>query len=214
MTWSNIAYIAQGSGITIFYTGASLFLGGILGMIFSWILSSNNSILKPIIQMYISVFRGTPLLVQLGLIYFALPALIGIKISTLAAGIGAFSLNSAAYIGEILKGGISSVNAGQIAACKTLGIPYWNMMKDIIMPQAIKNAYPSLVNEAITLLKETALISTIGEVDIMRRAHLVSAETFNYFQPLLIAAIFYYLIVLLITYFAKKFEKGISHDHN
>jgi polar amino acid transport system permease protein len=159
---------------------------------------------------YTSIFRGTPLLVQLTIIYFGLPSLIGLKLSMFASGVIAFSLNSGAYVSEIIRAGIESVDHGQVEAAKVLGISPILRMKDIILPQALRRILPALVNELINLIKESALVSVIGEMDLMRRAQMVSAETYSFFAPMLTAAITYYCMVLIISSFALFLEKRIA----
>jgi polar amino acid transport system permease protein len=150
--------------------------------------------------------RGTPVILQLSFVYFALPALIGLKISVLLAGFLTFGLNSAAYIAEIFRAGIQSLPKGQFEAAKTLEIPTFYLWKDIILPQVIKAILPALINESIALLKETALIATIGGLDIMRRSELIAAEQFTYFIPLCIAGLYYYLMVLVLSQLGKIIE--------
>lgn len=126
------------------------------------------------------------------------------KLSIITAGILTFGLNSSAYVAEILRSGIESLPKGQCEAARTLEIPGFYMWKDIILPQVIKNILPAMVSEVITLLKETALITTIGGVDIMRTAQILAAEKFTYFMPLCIAGVYYYSLVLLVEYLGKK----------
>lgn len=159
------------------------------------------------IQAFIGIMRGTPVILQLSLVYFALPALSGLKISVLWAGILTFGLNSAAYIAEILRAGIEGLPKGQFEAAKTLQIPAFAMWKAIILPQVMKNIMPSLTNESIALLKETALIATIGGMDIMRHSQMIAAEQFTWFLPLCIAGFYYYLLVLLLSKLGKTIEK-------
>ncbi|MFC1854569.1 amino acid ABC transporter permease [Candidatus Dependentiae bacterium] len=214
MKFFHVMYIAKGISTTLFFAAISLIFGLILGTALALCLAGPNKFLEKIAGAYVSILRGTPMLLQLSLVYFALPTLLGIKISAVIAGVVTFSLNSASYIGEILKGGIKGVPVGQFLVCATLKIPYFHMMKDIVLPQALKSVFPALVNEATTLIKETALISIIGKADIMRRANIVSAETFNYFMPLLVAAACYYLIIFVVEMIAKSFEKGFGYDKN
>lgn len=212
MTLDNTIYIINGIWLSLQYAIVSLIIGCIIGTVISSIkLISTNKAVQLIINGYISILRGTPILVQLMLVYFALPALLGINISGYCAGIIAFSLNSSAYIAEILRAGLQSIPQNQFDACKTLGIPKFLMMRDIILPQAIKNSLPSIVNESIALLKETAIISVIGEADIMRRANVVSIENYSYIEPLLVAAACYYILVLLLTKLGNKVERSISY---
>lgn len=205
-----ITYIPLGIVVTLKYSLISIFFGLIIGTILSLFKVSNNFLLNFIANTYTSIFRGTPLLVQLSFAYFALPSIIGYDISAFTAGIIAFSLNSGAYVSENIKAGIESVDKGQFEASKSLGMDYVTMMQYIILPQAIKNILPSLVNEAINLTKESAIISIIGEADIMRRATIFSAEHSVYAEPLLVAAISYYFIVTILGMLAKVLEKRMK----
>lgn len=207
---ASILYIAGGIIVTLQYTLISVALGFILGGLLSLCKISHIKALNLFASAYISVFRGTPLLIQLSLIYFAIPTLTGYQMSVFVAGIAAFSLNSAAYVSEIIRAGIQSIDKGQFEAAKALGIPYTSMMKDIILPQALKNILPALVNEVINLLKESAIISVIGGADLMRRAQTVAAEQYSYFGPLLTASLFYYLLVMGFSYFAKILENKMK----
>jgi len=206
----HIFYIIEGSLVTLKYSIFAVFFGLIIGIILAALKVSKHAILRIFADCYTSIFRGTPLLIQLSLVYFALPVLIGIKLSIFTAGVLAFSLNSGAYVSEIIRAGINSVDKGQFEAAWSLGISRYLTMKDIILPQAIRNIFPSLVNELINLLKESALISTLGEMDLMRRAQVVQADTFNYFAPMLSAAATYYVLVLLISSFGKIIEKRLA----
>jgi len=206
MWLDNILFIGQGIALTM-----ELMLGG---MLMGLILGTGLAICKYkkwlviAINRYISIARGTPLILQLSFFYFAIPNLLNIKLSILSAGIITLGLNSSAYIAEILRAGIESLPKGQFEAAQTLQVPSMPMWKDIILPQVIKNVLPALINEMITLLKETALISTVGGMDLMRRAQSVAAEQFTYFAPICIAGIYYYALILLIEYISKKIEKG------
>ena len=128
------------------------------------------------------------------------------------AAIAAFGLNSGAYISEIIRAGINAVDKGQLEASKALGIPYTKMMKDIILPQAMKNILPSLMNEFITLNKESAIVTVIGALDIMRRAYVVGGATFRYLEPLLIAGLIYYVMTLVLTLLGKLLEKRMRRS--
>jgi polar amino acid transport system permease protein len=173
-----------------------------------------NYIATFIINRLISILRGTPLILQLSFVYFAAPAIIGIKLTILVAGILTFGLNSSAYIAEILRAGIENLPKGQFEAAKTLEIPNFYMWKDIILPQVARNILPAFINEIISLLKETALIGTISGMDIMRMAQILGAEQFTYFMPLCIAGGYYYILVLLIEYIGKKFDKRDYYAKN
>jgi len=199
-------YIIWGAGITLQYAGLSVVLGFALGAILSLFKLSHLAPLRIGARVYTSIFRGTPLLLQLSFVYFALPVLTGYEITVFQAGVAAFSLNSGAYVSEIIRAGIQAIDKGQFEASKALGVPYLLMMRDIILPQSIKNILPALVNEMVNLLKESAIISVIGGADLMRRAQLVAAEEYTYFGPLIIAGLCYYVLVLALSGTAKYLE--------
>lgn len=201
----DILFIGQGLVLTLKLLIGGLLIGVMLGIILS--ILQYNKIANFIVARYISLLRGTPLILQLSLIYFTAPTIIGIKLNVLTAGIIAFGVNSSAYIAEILRAGIESIPKGQFEAAKTLEIPQYQTWKDIILPQVIRNVFPSLINEIIALLKETALIGTISGMDIMRSAQVLGAEQFTYFMPLCIAAGYYYILVLMVEYTGKYVEK-------
>ncbi|MCS5708095.1 amino acid ABC transporter permease [Candidatus Berkiella cookevillensis] len=205
----NILFIGAGIYITLKILLGSVLLGLTMGT-FIAILRYKNICLS-IIKHYISIIRGTPVILQLSFIYFSVPTLTGFKLSIVSAGILSFGVNSSAYIAEILRSGIESLPAGQFEASKTLQIPSFYMWKDIILPQVFRNIFPAMINQSITLLKETALISTIGGMDLMRRAQSLAAEQFTYFMPMCIAACYYYGLILLIEYVSKKFEERSYH---
>ena len=208
--WPHLYYIIQGTGVTLQYSIVSVFCGMFIGTLLAICKTADSKMLRIFASSYTSVFRGTPMLVQLTIIHYGLPSLLGLKITIFVSGVIAFSLNSGAYVSEIIKAGINAVDKGQIEAAKALGIPPALRMKDIILPQALRNILPALVNELINLIKESALISTIGGMDIMRRAQAVSAETYSYFTPMLTAAATYYIMVMIVSIVAKILEKRLS----
>ncbi len=208
--WPHFYYIIKGVGVTLQYSIIAVFLGLLIGTLLAVCKTVDNIYLRIFASSYTSIFRGTPMLVQLSIIYWGLPGIMGIKLGVFTSGIIAFSLNSGAYVSEIIKAGINSVDKGQIEAGKALGISPMLRMKDIILPQALRNILPALINELINLIKESALISTIGGMDLMRRAQLVSSETYNYFTPMLTAAAAYYILVMIVSICAKFLERRLA----
>ncbi|MCH9753504.1 MAG: amino acid ABC transporter permease [Alphaproteobacteria bacterium] len=206
---SSTLYIIQGAAVTLKYTFLAVFFGALIGTLIAICRISKVKFWQYFSTVYISIFRGTPLLIQLSMVYFILP-MYGIKITVFVAGVIAFSLNSAAYIAEIIRSGINSVDKGQLEAANSLSIPYYYTMRDIILPQAFRNILPALVNEIVNLLKETAIISVIGGADLMRRAQIVSSETYDYFTPLVTAAISYYVLVAIFSSLAKILENKLK----
>lgn len=208
----HIPFILQGTFVTLQYTLIALSIGLILGTGLALMSLSKTWCFRKAATFYISIFRGTPLLVQLSLIYFATPQLVGYQITALEAGLLAFSLNSTAYVSEIIRAGIQAVDKGQFEAAQSLAIPHGQMMIYIIIPQAVRNILPALVNEAVNLLKESALVSVIGELDLLRRANIVSSQTFLYFEPLLFVALVYYVLVSVLSSCAKTLEKRLKRS--
>ncbi len=204
--YSWVLYIAQGIFITLKYSVLSVILGLVIGTFMALLTLSPYALLRFIARAYVSIIRGTPLLLQLTLFFYAVPNLLGVNISAFVAGVTVFAVNSGAYVTEIIRSGIMSVDKGQFEAAYSLSIPYRYMMKDIIIPQAARNVLPALVNEIVNLVKESALISVIGEADLLRRATIVSMYQYSYFAPMLVAAACYYLLVVVLSYCAKKLE--------
>lgn len=209
---SRIPFILEGILVTLQFTAISAVLGFIWGTILSLF---KISTIKPLLWFataYTSIFRGTPLLLQIALVYYATPQLTGFNIPALLAGVITFTLNSGAYISETIRGGILAVDKGQREAALSLGVPYRPMMLDVILPQAIKNILPALVNESIALLKDSALVSTIGVTDLLRRAQIVGAEQYIYFEPLLFAGAIYYLMVMSLTWGGYALERRLQRS--
>ncbi|HJN37499.1 MAG TPA: amino acid ABC transporter permease [Gammaproteobacteria bacterium] len=205
-------FISKGILITLQLLVCGISIGLILGLLAS--IGRYKGIAKTPINSIISVIRGTPLILQLAFVYFALPGLTGIKLNIIMAGIITFGLNSSAYVAEILRAGINNIPKGQFEAAKALKIPNYPMWKDIILPQVIKNVLPAMISEIIALLKETSLIATIGGMDIMRSAQTVAAEQFTYFTPLCIAGVYYYTLVLFIEHIGRILEKKVNHANS
>ncbi len=200
----------QGSIITLKYSIIAVFCGLCIGIILAIFKTSKYKSLGCFADFYTSIFRGTPLLIQLMIVYNGFPILLGIKMSVFVAGTIAFSLNSGAYVSEIIRAGIGAIDPGQFEAAKVLGISDKVAMRDIILPQALRKVLPPLINELINLLKESALISVLGEEDLMRRAQMISAESFSFFAPMITAAICYYILVTFFSMLARVLEKRLA----
>jgi len=197
---------------TLKLTFLSLIAGFVLGVLLALIKVSGLKILALCARFYTSVFRGTPLLVQLFLVYFATPQLIGYQIPPVNAAVITFGLNSAAYISEIFRGGIQSIDVGQKEAALALGVPSRDMMFDIVIPQALKTVLPALVNECIALLKDSSLVSTIGMLDMMRASQTAMNATYLAFEPFIIVAAMYYVLVMILTSFANRLERRLRRS--
>ena len=208
----DIPFILAGIPVTLIFTISSVLLGLVWGSALSLCKISGVKPLQWFSFAYTTIFRGTPLLLQLSLVYFATPQLTGYNITPYQAGVLTFTLNSGAYMSETIRAGIQAVDKGQAEASLSLGIPYWLMMWDVIMPQALKNILPALVNETISLLKDSSLVSTIGVVEILRAAQIVGANKYIYFEPLLFAGLIYYVLVMGLTYAASMLETRLRRS--
>ena len=192
-------YFINGTLITLLVSFFGVIFGVILGVFLSLMKLSKNSILRIFAASYIELVRGTPLLVQLFLVYYGVPMVIPLPFSRLSLGVIAVSLNSAAYVAEIIRAGIQSIDKGQMEAARSLGMPHNMAMSYIIIPQAFKNILPALANEFIVLIKESAIISVVGIHDLMYNADTLRGITFKPFSPLIYATLIYFFITFTLS---------------
>ena len=169
-------------------------------------------IVDKIFDVYIALFRGTPMVVQLLLMHFALFPAIGLNIPSVAEAVIIFGLNSGAYMAEILRGGINAVDVGQMEAGRSLGFGFVQTMIRIILPQAIKNILPTLGNEFIALIKETSVVSFIAVLDLTKSLQNIANSTYEYFVPYIVLALTYLILVLGITALIKLMEKRLARN--
>lgn len=196
--------------VTLETTVCSLLLGLLFSIPLSLCKISNVRPLQWFASFYTSIFRGVPLLVQVFMMYFGIPLVLPVKFTAFQAGTLVFAMNSAAYISESMRGGIKAIDRGQYEAAMALGVHYAGMMKDIILPQAIKSVLPSLVNEFISLLKNTTLIASIGLVDILRVGQLIQSRTYRAFEPFFAISVFYYVLVMGLSFLGKLLERRVN----
>ncbi|MBT2643877.1 amino acid ABC transporter permease [Bacillus sp. ISL-41] len=208
----SLPYILKGIGVTLKIVLVAGLLGFAFGIILAILKISKYKALHWFADVYTSIFRGTPLILQLMIIYYGAPQIIGFEISSYTAAVASFSLNSAAYISEIIRAGILAVDKGQKEAAMALGVPGNRMMQDIILPQALKNILPALMNEFITLTKESAIVTVIAANDIMRRAYIVGGEQYRFFEPFIFAGLIYYLMVISLTFIGKLVERRMRQS--
>ncbi len=208
----SIPFILQGIPVTLKIVGLSALIGFILAVILALLKISRIKPLMWLADAYTSIFRGTPLILQLLIIYYGAPQILGFEIDPYPAAVATFALNSGAYISEVIRAGIMAIDKGQREAAMALGVPYSKMMKDIIFPQAIKNILPALMNEFITLTKESAIVTIIGVQDIMRSSYIVGGQTYRYFEPILIAGLIYYVMVIILTLLGKLVERRMARS--
>lgn len=167
---------------------------------------------QKICGIYVAFFRGTPIVVQLLLGYYILLPLLGLHVPQVGSCMMIFGLNSGAYISEIMRGGIRSVDPGQLEAARAVGMPFSVSMVKIVVPQAVKNILPTLGNEFITLIKETAVVGYVGAMDITRYFQMQGANSYEYMIPYLIMALLYIVIVAIIALFVKLMERRLAKN--
>lgn len=201
----------QGAGYTVSLSLIAIVIGVLLGSLLAIMKMSNNRFIYHLSNAYIQVVRGTPLLVQLFIIYYGL-FMINIQLPDFLSGVITVALNSAAYIAEIIRAGIQAVDKGQMEAARSIGMSHNLAMKKIIYPQALKNILPALGNEFITLMKESAIISVIGMRDIMFNAQIVYGATYKPFLPYIIAAVFYFVLTTIASKLLGIFERRLKQS--
>lgn len=183
----------------------AVLIGLVIGLTIALFRLSGSKILRAIGSVYVDVIRGTPTMVQLLIIYFIIFG--SVPISRLVVGILAFGINSGAYMAEIVRGGILSVNKGQTEAGRSLGLSAAQTMIFIVIPQAIKNILPAMANEFIVLIKETAVIGMVDNIDLLGAAKKVQSRTYDYFWPLISIAVIYYVVIKFLSILLARLEE-------
>ncbi|HDA9016461.1 TPA: ABC transporter permease subunit [Staphylococcus aureus] len=204
------SFFLKGIKITILISIIGVALGSILGAFVALMKLSKIKIISWIASIYIEILRGTPMLVQVFIVFFGITAALGLDISALVCGTIALVINSSAYIAEIIRAGINAVDKGQMEAARSLGLNYRQTMKSVIMPQAIKNILPALGNEFVTLIKESSIVSTIGVGEIMFNAQVVQGISFDPFTPLIVAAALYFVLTFVLTRIMNMIEGRLN----
>lgn len=211
----------DGMIVTVVLSLMTVFLGSIIGLVATFLQQSQKKSLKAVANIYTQVIRGTPLLVQLYIWLYGLP-LIGISLPTLPflgdvygsreflTAVVALSINSGAYICELLRGGLESIDKGQMEAGRSLGLSRKETMQSVIIPQAIRVVLPGLGNEFIAMIKESSIVSVVGIFDVMYTSNIVKAATYSIFEPLIIVAIIYFFLTYSLTGIMKQLEKRLS----
>ena len=197
----------RGLGVTIQISLLAIALGIILGLIIAFCALSKRKAARGFAKVYTDIIRGTPSVTQLMIIYFVIFAAVPIP-KWIIASI-AFGINSGAYVSEIIRGGILSVDKGQTEAGRSLGLNHRQTMTDIIIPQALKNIFPALCNEFIVLIKETAIVGYVGLMDLQKAGDFIKSATFEAFMPLIVTAVIYFALIKVLTIIFGKIEKRL-----
>ena len=198
----------EGATTTVLLSFFSVIVGVGCGTLMALARLSTNKFLSKAAKVYIDIIRGTPLLVQLYLVYFGLATVL--DLNDFVSGVIAVSVNTTAYIAEIIRSGIQSVDKGQMEAARSMGTPKRMAMRQIILPQAMKNILPAIGNEFATLIKETSIVSLIGIHDLMYSSDTVRGATFTVFIPLLMTAFLYFVMTTTIAFFMDKLERKLQ----
>jgi His/Glu/Gln/Arg/opine family amino acid ABC transporter permease subunit len=202
LMWRTLPFFAEAAMVTLGLTTASVFLGTIIGLMVALCRLSRNPILRGFGFFYVTVIRGTPLLVQLFLLYYGLPQ-VGISLSPFAAGIVGLSCNTGGYIAEILRGGIQGVDSGQMEAALSVGLNYAQAMRKVILPQAFRIVVPPLANEFIIMLKSSSLVAAISLTELTRLAWRMKQGTYKPLEMYTLALVFY-VVMSTVLYLASE----------
>lgn len=213
--WNYREYFIRGVGVTLILTIAG-FIGGLIFGVFLGLgkTSKRKWIYWPC-KLYVDLFRGTPLLVQIYIIDLAvIPTMFGQSLGFMVSGIAALLLNAAAYIAEIIRAGIQSIDKGQMEAARSLGLNHGQAMRKVILPQAFRRMLPPLGNELITLLKDSSLVSVIAATDILYGAKIVNGAYYRTWEPYLTAAVLYLILTFVVSKLVSYIEKRFSIEYN
>lgn len=207
--------VLEGLQNTVLIAVTGLIVGSIIGTLIAAVRVMPKykrlpRILNSICGFYVALFRGTPMVVQLLIFYYVLFPLLGLKITGLQVAMLVFGLNSGAYISEIMRGGIQSVDPGQMEAGRAVGLSYGTTMLKIVIPQAVKNILPTMGNEFITLIKETSVVSFVGAADLYVAFSYIGSNSYEFMVPYLVMAIIYIVLVLVISILIKLMERSLK----
>lgn len=210
--------LLQAMGQTLLLALLGLIFGCILGIIFGLMSVVKSKVCHAISLVYVNLIRGVPMIVLAFFIYLGIPYALnqffhaGVTLSALTAGTICLALNCGAYMAEIIRAGIQSIDPGQMEAARSLGLTYWRGMFRVVLPQAIKNMIPSIVNQFIITLKDTSILSVIGFPELVNKAQNVIAITFKSFQVWAIVGVMYLIVILVLQQVAKILERRLNYD--
>ncbi|KZU92616.1 ABC-type amino acid transport system permeaseand periplasmic component [Lactiplantibacillus plantarum] len=205
---------ATGIEYTLIITVCSVFFGFIIGILLALARMAKGNPLKTAIRWlataYVEFIRGTPMMVQVMFVYFGLGLFVNLP--ALTSGIIAISLNSGAYVAEYIRGGINSVDVGQTEAARSLGMSNGETMRYVVLPQALKNIWPSLGNEFITLIKDSSIVSIIGVTELIYQSNIVRSDTYRGVAPIVVIMVLYFILTFTASRILNYFERRMQHD--
>lgn len=215
-TPENLLYFAKGAVVSLLLAAVSLLFGIVFGILGSSAKRSKYKIFRIIGNVYVEVIRGTPMLLQILILFSVIPSIYTaftgnvLRINVFLIGAIAMSINSGAYSTELIRSGINGVDKGQWEACETLGLSHKQTMRLVILPQAFKRIIPPMISEFITLIKDSSLISVLGATELLYSAQILGANTFNLIPPLLMSAVLYLIMTLATSYLARRVERRFA----
>ncbi len=207
--WRYRWLFVTGIEVTLAYTAGTILLGLILGLAVGIARLSKSRLINWPLIAFIEAFRCTPILVQIVWFYYALPVILNIQIPAIAAATMVLTFYTAAFYAEIFRGGIMSIEPGQWDAARALGLSRWHMMRQVILPQAIKRMIPPFMNQSIIQLKNTSLVSTIAVPDLLYQGQLITADTYRPLETYTIVALVYFVLLFPATVFAQWYERRV-----
>lgn len=216
LVWYHKNFILTGAILTVEITVLAVILGLFLGLIFGMARISQNFAVRIVADIYVQVLRGTPMLLQIYFVFFGIPQIYygltgnSLLFEPIVAGVLALGINSGAYVAEIVRSGIQSIDKGQMEAARSLGLTHWQSMKLVILPQAFRRIIPPLVNEFIVLLKDSSLVSVLGAGELMHSAKVMGTKYYNWVEFLVGAAVIYLCLTFLISRFADAVERRLA----
>ena len=208
--WAYRALILAGLGLTIAYTIGTILLGLIVGLITGLLRLSRNPLITALLVAYIEIFRCTPLLVQIVWFYYALPVVLGIDIPAHVAATLVLSLYTGAFYAEIIRGGVNSIERGQWDAARAIGMRRRQVMRHVILPQAVKRMIPPFMNQSIIQLKNTSLVSTIAVADLLYEGTIITAATYRPLEVYTMVAVIYFAVLFPLTLGAQQVERRLA----
>ena len=217
-TLENILFLGKGALISLGMAFVALVLGLVFGVLGAITKRSRFFVFRLLGNLYVEIIRGTPMLLQILIIFSVIPsvytAITGnvLRINVFLIGIIALSINSGAYSTELIRSGINGVDKGQWEACETLGLSQWQTMKLVILPQTFKLIVPPVISEFITLVKDSSLTSCIGAIELLKASQIVGNQFYDYMSAYLLAAIFYLIMTVSISFIGKKIEKRLAES--
>jgi polar amino acid transport system permease protein len=210
VVWNNWEFLSKGLYISFAVTGASLLLSMPIAVVVALCTLSRNSVVRVPATAYVTVFRNTPTLVQLIWVYYCLPILVNVEISAIESCVLALALSAAAYMSEIFRAGIQSIDTGQTEAARAIGLSYFQTMRKVIFPQAFRRMIPPTVNEIVTLLKYSSLVSVVGVADLTYQAQVLSSTTFRPIEIFTTLGIEYLVVCTLVAALARTIERKLA----